>query len=213
MHVIMKNMSRGRSCFVSLKVEGKSDCIDNRGVISTVFFCCNVVICFISCIISVMKMTTLCYIEKEEQYLMMHRVSKKNDPNEGKWIGVGGHFEEGESPEECMLREVQEETGLQLSDYEFRGIITFVSDEWETEYMFLYTADASSLELTEEMMAECDEGILQWIAKDQILNLNLWEGDREFLKELLEDKHEVFSMKLEYRGEDLKKVTRKRMIQ
>ncbi|MCQ2510252.1 MAG: 8-oxo-dGTP diphosphatase [Lachnospiraceae bacterium] len=147
-------------------------------------------------------LTTLCYIEKDEKFLMMHRVSKKQDANAGKWIGVGGHFQEGESPDECLLREVQEETGLQLTSYSLRGIITFVSDEWGYEYMFLYTADGFEGSADEESLAACTEGHLQWIPKEQIMDLNLWEGDRVFLKLLLE-KAGFFTLKLVYRGEEL----------
>jgi len=149
------------------------------------------------------NLTTLCYIEQNDQYLMMHRISKKNDCNQGKWIGVGGHFEEGESPEECLLREVFEETGLTLTSYRLRGIITFVSDEWGTEYMHLYTADDFSGNLD---MTGCSEGLLEWVPKDRIKELSLWEGDRLFLKLLLEDAP-FFSMKLEYEGDTLVKET------
>ena len=148
------------------------------------------------------NLTTLCYIEQDNQYLMMHRVSKKQDPNQGKWIGVGGHFQEGESPEECLVREVREETGLTLTSWKFRGIITFDSDTWGCEYMFLYTADQFEGSLTQEMMDSCKEGILKWIPKDQVQNLNLWEGDRIFLKLLLENA-EMFSLKLRYEGDSL----------
>jgi len=144
-----------------------------------------------------MKLTTLCYLEKNGAYLMLHRNTKKQDANEGKWIGVGGHFEDGESPEDCLIREVEEETGYRLTSYTFRGIVTFVSDLWETEYMCLYTAEAWTGE-----PAECTEGTLSWIAKEDILNLNLWEGDRAFLKLLAED-YPFFSMKLRYEGEKL----------
>lgn len=143
------------------------------------------------------KLTTLCYIEKDDCFLMMHRVSKKNDVNAGKWIGVGGHFETGESPEECLLREVKEETGLTLTDYRFRGIITFATDTFATEYMCLYTADGFTGELT-----GCDEGKLEWVPREKIRDLNLWEGDRIFLKMLLEDAP-FFSMKLYYEGDKL----------
>ena len=116
-----------------------------------------------------MRQTTLCYIEKDDKYLMLHRTKKVNDENHDKWIGVGGKFEEGESPEECLLREVKEETGLDLISYQYRGIVTFVSDEWGTEYMNLFTAT----EYTGKIK-ECDEGELVWVPKSEILNLNLW---------------------------------------
>lgn len=144
-----------------------------------------------------MKNTTLCYIEQDGKYLMLLRNKKKQDENAGKWIGVGGKFEEGESPEECVLREVYEETGLTLKEYQFRGIVTFVSDEWGTEYMHLFTATSFTGELK-----ECDEGELRWIPIDQVLDLNLWEGDREFLK-LLGETREFFSLKLTYQKEQL----------
>lgn len=146
------------------------------------------------------KLTTLCYIEKDDCYLMLHRVSKQNDVNKDKWIGVGGHFEKGESPEECLLREVKEETGLALTAFRFRGIITFSTDTFETEYMCLYTADGY-----EGDMIPCDEGTLEWVKKDRLWDLNLWEGDRIFLKMLLEDAP-FFSMKLHYMGDRLSEV-------
>ena len=142
-------------------------------------------------------LTTLCYIEKDDSYLMLHRVSKKNDVNRGKWIGVGGHLEEGESPEECLLREAYEETGLTLASWRYRGIVTFSQENYGTEYMFLFTADGF-----EGTVRECDEGILKWIPKKEIGNLNLWEGDRIFLKYLLEERP-PFSMKLVYQGDEL----------
>lgn len=145
-----------------------------------------------------MKLTTLCYIENENQYLMLHRVSKKNDANKDKWIGVGGKFETGESPEDCLMREVKEETGLTLISYRFRGIVTFVSDVWETEYMCLYTADRWEGEI-----GECEEGILEWVDKDKMEELNLWEGDQVFLR-LLAEEEPFFSLKLVYEGERLK---------
>lgn len=144
-------------------------------------------------------MTTLCYVEKEEAYLMLHRVSKKNDVNKDKWIGIGGHFEEGESPEECLLREAYEETGLTLTSWKFRGIVTFSQEGYGTEYMCLYTADGFTGELK-----ECDEGVLEWVKKDQLLNLNLWEGDKIFLK-LLKENAPFFSLKLTYEGDVLSK--------
>lgn len=141
--------------------------------------------------------TTLCYIEKNDSYLMLHRVKKENDLNKDKWIGVGGKFEEGETPEECLLREVKEETGLTLTSYRMRGIITFISDEWGTEYMFLYTADG----YTGEMMP-CKEGNLEWVPKSEIEKLNLWEGDKVFFR-LLNENTGFFSLKLRYEGENL----------
>ena len=142
-------------------------------------------------------MTTLCYIEKGDSYLMLHRVSKKNDVNKDKWIGIGGHFEQGESPEECLLREAREETGLELTSWKFRGIVTFTQQGYGTEYMCLYTADGY-----EGTLKDCDEGTLQWVRKDELLELNLWEGDKIFLKLLSEDAP-FFSLKLSYRGDEL----------
>jgi len=137
-------------------------------------------------------LTTLIYIEKDDSYLMLHRVSKKNDINKDKWIGPGGHFEYQESPEECLLREVKEETGLMLNSYRFRGIVTFCYCNDPAEYMCLYTSD----DFEGEMIA-CDEGNLEWVKKSEINNLNLWEGDKVFLK-LLADEEPFFSLKLVY---------------
>ena len=144
-----------------------------------------------------MNFTTLCYIENENKYLMLHRTSKKKDGNKDKWIGVGGHFEKGESPEECLLREVKEETGLELTSYQFRGIVTFISDEWPDEYMCLYTADRYTGDI-----GNCDEGELVWVEKGKIMDLNIWEGDKIFLK-LLTENQPFFSLKLEYKGDKL----------
>lgn len=144
-----------------------------------------------------MKLTTLCYIEKDDKYLMLHRVKKGNDLNHDKWVGVGGKFEPDETPEECMLREVREETGLTLTKYRFRAILTFLSDEWETEYIHLYTAS----EFTGTLL-ECDEGNLEWIPKSEIDKLKLWEGDKIFFK-LLRETEDFFSLKLRYEGEKL----------
>ena len=141
--------------------------------------------------------TTLCYIEKADQYLMLHRTKKENDLNEGKWIGVGGKFEKDETPEECLLREVKEETGLTLTEYKLRSVITFLSDKWETEYMYLFTASDFIGELT-----ACDEGELEWVDKDKLLTLNIWEGDKIFLQKLLED-DEFFTLKVVYEGDKL----------
>ena len=143
------------------------------------------------------NLTTLCYIEKDGRYLMMHRVKKAHDINKDKWVGIGGHFEADESPEECLLREAREETGLTLTEYKQRGIITFMSDKWQTEYMFLYTASAYEGEI-----GECNEGTLEWIDKEKVYELPLWEGDKIFFR-LLEEQRPHFSLKLRYVGESL----------
>lgn len=143
------------------------------------------------------KLSTLCYIEKEGKYLMLHRTVKENDVNHDKWIGVGGHFEYGESPEECLLREVKEETGYTLTSWRYRGIVTFVYGENTVEYMSLYTADG----FTGKQIV-CDEGELAWVDKDKIADLELWEGDRIFFR-LLDENRTFFSLKLEYNTEDV----------
>ncbi len=145
-----------------------------------------------------MRNTTLCYIHNDRgQTLLLHRVKKENDLNRDKWIGVGGGFEDKESPQECLLREVFEETGLTLNSYRYRGIVTFVSDEWETEYMHLFTADGFTGDLI-----RCDEGDLEWVDDDRVLSLPTWEGDRLFLERLWQDTP-FFSMKLQYAGDTL----------
>lgn len=141
-----------------------------------------------------MRNTSLCYIEKDGAYLMLHRTKKEIDENGGKWIGVGGGFEEGESPDECAAREIFEETGLTVRSLRYRGVVTFVSDEWGTEYMHLFTSSDFSGEV-----AECDEGELAWIKKSDVPSLEIWEGDRIFLK-LLDEERGFFSLKLEYNG-------------
>lgn len=143
------------------------------------------------------QLTTLCYIEKNSSYLMLHRVTKKNDINHDKWIGVGGHFEFKESPEDCLLREVKEETGLTLKNFKFRGIVIFVSDEEPAEYMCLYTSDDFEGNLT-----ECDEGKLEWVPFEKIESLELWEGDKIFLR-LLHSDAPFFSLKLVYKNGEL----------
>ena len=141
-------------------------------------------------------LSTLCYIEKDGQYLMLHRTKKKKDINKDKWIGVGGHFEADESPEECILREVKEETGYTLTSYRFCGIVTFVSGNGVTEYMHLFTADGFEGE-----PIACDEGELEWVDIDKIESLHIWEGDKIFLR-LLAEKVPFFSLKLVYDGHD-----------
>lgn len=141
--------------------------------------------------------TTLCYIEKDNRYLMLHRTKKENDLNEGKWIGVGGKFEKNETPEECLLREVKEETGLTLTKYRLRAVITFISNLWETEYMYLFTANEFTGEVT-----ECSEGVLEWVNKEEVMKLNLWQGDRTFLKKIMKEDN-FFTLKVVYEGEQL----------
>ena len=179
-----------------------------------------------------MWMTTLCYIEYENHFLMLHRTKKARDINEGKWIGVGGKFADRESPEDCLLREVEEETGYRLTGWRFRGLITFLQEGVDTEYMCLYTADdflvpagpdhsdpsASSSRIPVRdhpafgrsaenwPLPDCDEGELAWIPKDRIPDLTLWEGDRIFLK-LLAEGRPFFSLKLRYEGDYLAEVT------
>lgn len=138
------------------------------------------------------RLSTLCYIEKEHKYLMLHRVVKKNDVNKDKWIGVGGHFEEGESPEECVLREVKEETGYTLTSYRYRGLVTFVFADVEMEYMSLFTADGFEGE-----PIPCNEGVLEWVDIEEVWKLNLWEGDKIFFR-LLDEEIPFFSLKLVY---------------
>lgn len=148
------------------------------------------------------KLTTLCYLEKNDSYLLLHRIKKQNDINKDKWIGVGGHFEDFESPDECLVREVFEETGLKLNSYQFRGIVTFVSNdsgEKMYEYMCLYTSSDFS-----GTMIDCDEGKLEWIKKADMKKLNFWEGDYIFL-DLIEKNEPFFSLKLEYKNGSLEK--------
>ena len=145
-----------------------------------------------------MKLTTLCYIEKDDKYLMIHRIKKKHDVNKDKWIGVGGHFEKGESPEECLLREVWEETGYTLTSWRYRGIVTFVYGEDVVEYMSLYTADGFT-----GMPIACDEGELEWVDKSIVPSLPTWTGDAIFLKLLLEDEQRFFTLRLVYEGDEL----------
>ena len=145
-----------------------------------------------------MKHTTVCYIEKDDSYLMLHRIKKENDCNKDKWIGIGGKLEEGESPFDCIRREVTEETGLTLNKLQYRGIITFVSNIFGTEYMHLFL----SSDFSGKIIDDCDEGKLEWILKDDLKNIPMWEGDKIFL-ELLEEENRFFSLKLEYHDDTL----------
>ena len=145
-----------------------------------------------------MRNTTLCYLEWEGQYLMLHRVKKENDENRDKWIGIGGKVEEGESPEDCLCREVLEETGLRLRSWRYRAIVTFVSDQWGTEYMHLFTSD----DFDGTLRTDCEEGELAWIGKQALLDQPIWEGDKIFLR-LLETERPFFSLKLCYEGDRL----------
>ena len=141
--------------------------------------------------------TSLCYIEQDGKYLMLHRVKKVNDVNQDKWVGIGGKFEDKESPEDCVLREVSEETGLQLTSLRYRGIVTFISDRFPTEWMHLFTSDSFVGEIN-----ECDEGNLEWVEKEKVFSLPIWEGDKIFFR-LLEENLSFFSLKLSYVGDTL----------
>ena len=139
-----------------------------------------------------MRLTTLCYIERDGQYVMLHRIKKDGDENAGKWIGIGGHVEENESPRECVLREIREETGLAVTELKLRGVITFILPDWGNELTFLYTARTD-----DSALPECAEGVLQWVPIRQITCLPLWEGDKVFLP-LLQQDLPYFSLKLIY---------------
>ncbi len=142
---------------------------------------------------------TLCYLETDRgEYWRLHRVKNKHDVNHDKWIGVGGKFEANESPEECLLREVWEETGLTLTQFRFRAVVTFVADGWETEYMHLYTATGWTGELK-----ECDEGNLEWVPKSKVQELPIWEGDKLFFRLIDDPDSPFFSLKMEYQGDTL----------
>ena len=144
-----------------------------------------------------MRNTTLVHLERDGKYLMLHRVKKERDENRDKWVGIGGKFEPGESPEDCALREVYEETGLVMKNWAYRGIVTFVSDTWGTEYMHLFhSADFTG------SVKDCDEGVLEWVDKKALLTLPIWEGDKIFLR-LLDTDRPFFSLKLRYEGERL----------
>ena len=145
-----------------------------------------------------MKETTLCYIQRDKKYLMLHRVKKEGDVNKDKWIGIGGRIEDGESPKQCILREAKEETGLTLTSCDYRGIVYFESDIYEDEKMHLFTSDSFEGELT-----ECDEGVLEWIDRDEMYNLPMWEGDKIFLGLIRTDTN-FFELVLNYEGDKLK---------
>ena len=147
-----------------------------------------------------MRQTTLCYLDDGERYLKLHRVKKENDASHGKWIGVGGKCEADESPDECMLREVKEETGLTVERWQYRGIVTFISDTWPNEYMHLFTADR--WEGAPDMGID-DEGTLAWVDKKELMGLNLWEGDKIFLRLLLDERAPFFSLKLVYEQDEM----------
>ncbi len=144
-----------------------------------------------------MRLTSIMYIEKDDSFLMIHRTKKENDQSHDKWLGIGGKFEMDESPDECILREVKEETNLDITDYRFRGVMTFLSDIWETEYMFIFTATGFEGEL-----GDCNEGELVWVKKEEIEGLKIWEGDKLFLRKLKEDSG-FFSIKVRYEGDTL----------
>lgn len=148
-----------------------------------------------------MKKTTLCHIEKDNCYLMLYRNKKKNDENGGKWVGVGGKFEPGETAEQCLVREVFEETGLTLTGYIFHGIVRFESDIWGSEDMYIYTGTEFSGDLRED----CEEGELSWIPKSEVMSLPMWAGDRIFLKKILNNETNI-RMTLRYKGESLEEV-------
>lgn len=157
-----------------------------------------------------MKQTTLCYLERNDQYLMLHRVKKDNDASHDKWIGVGGKCEADESPDECMLREVKEETGLTVTSWRYRGIVTFISDVWPCEYMHLFTADRWNTDDSPTYGSEfgtglpdCDEGDLEWVDKERLFSLSLWPGDRIFLRLIMDPSQPFFSLKLVYEGDSL----------
>ena len=144
-----------------------------------------------------MRNTTLVHLERDGKYLMLHRIKKENDENRDKWVGIGGKFEPGESPEDCALREVREETGLTMVSWAYRGIVTFVSDEWGTEYMHLFHSKDFI-----GSVKDCDEGVLEWVGKTALLSLPIWEGDKIFLR-LLDTDRPFFSLKLRYQGDNL----------
>ena len=148
------------------------------------------------------KLTTLCYIRKEGKVLMLYRNKKEHDLNEGKWVGIGGKFEEGETPDECLVREVYEETGLTLTKYHLHGVVTFLSDNWDNEYMFLYTG----LDFKGTLKEDCPEGTLKWVDEEKVPGLKTWEGDQYFLVPLLEGREHI-NLRVRYEGDRLVEYT------
>ena len=149
------------------------------------------------------RLTTLCHLERNDCYLMLHRVRKQVDINKGKWIGVGGKFEEGECPEDCLRKEVREETGFELNSWRYRGMLTFIYDNKAPEFIFVYTSNDFSTGSDKEMPEpDCDEGIFKWVPKSEIMSLELWEGDRYMLDYLITERRESFSLRLVYNAED-----------
>lgn len=144
-----------------------------------------------------MILSTVCYIEKEGKYLMLHRTKKQNDINKEKWLGIGGKFEDKESPEDCIIREVKEETGLILNSVKLRGMLTFINTICETEYIYVFTSD----DFTGNLI-QCNEGDLQWVEKNKVTSLNLWEGDKIFIGKIKENSP-FFTIKYEYDGDTL----------
>lgn len=147
------------------------------------------------------RITTLCYLENNDKYLMLHRISKKDDVNKGKWIGVGGKFEDGEAPEECIRRETAEETGFSLRSCRYRGVLTFIYADKAPEYIFTYTS--TDFDGDESIVPSCDEGVFRWVEKSKLSELELWEGDRFMLRYLIKDRIEPFSLKLVYDSNDV----------
>ena len=144
-----------------------------------------------------MALTTVCYIRNQDKILMLHRIKEENDFNKGKWLGVGGHVELGESPHEAVRREILEESGLEINEVFFQGIITFDYEGKDTDYIFVFRAK------TEEVQIKLtSEGVLKWIEAEQVMNLNIWEGDKIFLPLVLEESEEVFHVKFRYNSSD-----------
>ena len=142
--------------------------------------------------------STLCYITRGDEVLLLHRVKKENDVNKDKWIGIGGKFEGDETPDECLLREAKEETGLTLTNWKCRGVVTFLTNgPWDGEYMYLFTADGF-----EGTLKDCDEGNLLWVSRAFLDTLPTWEGDKIFLDLLWRDAP-FFLLKLRYDGDKL----------